>query len=131
MNSMTTKSPSNLEQAIAFLEEATAEQETLVSQLKMWQDRAENADVLLGNVDAMLLVPKIQEAAEAAGMPPKDWILLKLLEATTPRSQLAVDPRVYEQIAQIAEGYSLSMTEFTLRTEFTEILQSLIENRYI
>ncbi len=105
--------------------------QNLESQSEDWQQRVKAVEDVLGEIDAMSLVPQIEKAAADAGVPVKEWIAEVLLEACQPDTRIPIDPGIYERIKGIANGRSISIRELCTGVDFTEIFRIMIVNRHI
>lgn len=125
------KLASDLEGIIAKLQDVQREQGELEAQIEVWKARAEKAELLLEGVDYLSTVAKITEAAVNARMTAREWVIQQILLATQPKTELPIDPELYREIAELAQGRSLSVREFCNTPEFSSVLKEAIDNRQI
>ena len=128
---MQTKLSSDLESMIEQLKVINAAYNQILIEVQTWKERAEKAESLLGLVDSMSTMRKIIETAENQGLPTREWIVEKLVEACGPRTELPIDPLVYQNLQGIATGRGISMSELGRGVDFTEMLTECLENRRI
>ena len=96
-----------------------------------WESRALVAEQMLEWVEDFTVSAKIKEAAAEQGITPKDWIGEKLTEAIQPKTELPIDPMIYEMFTNMAHGRSLSLTEFGRSVGMTDLFMELFDNRRI
>ena len=128
---MSTTLSSDLESIIEKLKGISAAYSDLEAQVDDYKERAEKAEELIGWVDSVSRFRAIREAAENRGLPIRVWILEKLVEACEPRTELPIDPLVYQNLQSIAHGRGISMSELGRGVDFTEMLTECLENRRI
>ncbi len=128
---MQTKLSSDLESIIEQLKVINAAYSQLLTEVQTWKQRAETAEELLGLVDTVSSLRKIRETAENRGLPVREWVTETLVEACEPRTELPIDPLVYQNLQSIASGRGISMSELGRGVDFTEMLTECLENRRI
>ena len=128
---MSTTLSSDLESLIEKLKGISAAYSDLEAQVDDYKERAEKAEELIGLVDTVSSLRRIREAAENRGLPIREWIVEKLVEACEPSTELPINPLVYQNLQSIASGRGISMSELGRGVDFTEMLTECLENRRI
>ena len=128
---MSTTLSSDLESLIEKLKGISAAYSDLEAQVDDYKERAEKAEELIVLVDTVSSLRRIREAAENRGLPIREWIVEKLVEACEPSTELPINPLVYQSLQSIASGRGISMSELGRGVDFTEMLTECLENRRI
>lgn len=117
---------------IAVLLAELAAQDAQVAMLKQEKHRDEVVDTHLSILKELAMLPKIQKAADTAGLEVNEWIAETLVSAADGNHfQVSIDPDIHKRLTVVANGRSISLRELCTGVDFTTILHQMLVNRYI
>ena len=110
--------------------ELVEDMDTLVANNERLLSENESLRVFIKDI-SVADIQKFHEQADAEHKRFQEWVIHTLMAACEPTTDLPIDKEVYKELQSLAHGKGLSLRDFGMSEDISEVLHNAILNRYI